>query len=446
MKLTVIGAGGIRMPLFVRSLLRRVERGAAIKEFALTDIRPDRLEVMGRLTRHLVNQAGDPFDVTVTENLDEALTGAQAVVTTIRPGFEQGRITDEVICKNASILGQETVGAGGFAMTARSVPDLLHICKRTRAVADNARILNFTNPAGMVTQALHDAGYDEVVGICDSADNVKDYVALSYDVDVHRIRTRVFGLNHLSATMQVWIDDEDVTEKLMNDDAFLEKWFGIFGIDLVRTLGAFPNEYLYYYLLPSKAVPAMLNESETRGQKVLKLTEAFFAKVGKLEPEALLAHHADCIGKREASYMEYAWKDTDGKQRPDHHLAEGEGYAGVALDVLEASTQQAGEIALSMPNRGAVHWLAHHDVVEITCRVDADGITPIAPPHVPPRLEALVREVKIFETLTVLALRHQSKRAAMWALSAHPLVGFHSSAEKVFAKFAAAHETIGALQ
>lgn len=450
MKLTVVGAGGIRMPLFVRSLLRRVARGTNITTLAMSDIRADRLAIMGDLTRHLVHEAGDPFAVQVESDLDRALEGANAVVTTIRPGFEEGRITDETICKEAGILGQETVGAGGFAMAWRSVPDLLHICRRTRAVTDNALILNFTNPAGMVTQAMHDAGFHEVVGICDSADNVKDFVALSYNVDVQRLRTRVFGLNHLSASMQVRLDDEDITAQLMDDDAFLDKWFGIFGRDLVRELGAFPNEYLYYYLLADQAVPAVLAEAETRGSKTLRLTERFFAATKDAalagDPARLLEHHAACIAKREASYMDYAWKETDRRQRPDHHLAEGEGYAGVALDVIEATTVRPADIALSTPNRGAVRWLADHDVVEITCRVDESGLTPLAPPHVPARLAALVHEIKIFETLTVMSMRHRSTRTALYALESHPLVGFHRTAQQVLDRFIAAHPALGVLQ
>ncbi len=447
MKLTLVGGGGIRTPLFVRSLLRRVSRGSQIKTLALTDIRPERLAVMGRLAQRLVEQAGLKLAIEVEPELDRALAGARAVVTTIRPGFEQGRMTDELICRDAGILGQETVGAGGFAMAARSIPDLLHICARVRAVAPGAPILNFTNPSGMVTQALHDAGYQEVIGICDSADNMKEYIAKQFDIAPARIRLRVFGLNHLSATMQVWIDDEEVTQKLMNDDAFIDRWFGIFGRQLVREFGAFPNEYLFYYLLPEKAVPAVLAEAETRGQKVVRLTDRFFGRAfehGALDdPDALLAFHSACLAERDATYMEYAWKETDAGQRPDHHLAEGEGYAGVALDVLEAASGGGGEIALSVPNRGAVPWLAQHDVVEITCRVETTGVRPIAPPFVPPRLEQLVRQVKIFETLTVLSVLHRRKETAVWALTAHPLVGRSAVAKKLLRRFVAAHAAFG---
>lgn len=447
MKLTLIGGGGVRSPLFVKSLLRRIAGGSQISSLTLHDIRPERLKIMGRLAAYLVSESGLPLTVDVEPDLDRALSGAAAVVTTIRPGFEQGRITDELICKQAGILGQETVGAAGFAMAARSIPQLLHICARTRAVADNALILNFTNPSGIVTQALHDAGFNEVVGICDSADNIKEYVAKQFSADPSRIRTRVFGLNHLSATMQVWLDGEDITERLLKDDEFIDRWFGIFGRELVREFGALPNEYLYYYLLPEQAVPAMLAETETRGQKVKKFTDRFFeqAKGGDLaeDPAALLELHAQCMGERDATYMSYAWQKTDQKQRPDHHLAEGEGYAGVALDVLEAGAEQGGEIALSMPNGEAIPWLAHHDVVEITCHVDGHGVTPIEPPFIPPRLEDLVRRVKIFESLTVLAVRHRSERLAKLALAAHPIVGNDELAAKVYPQFAAAHDALG---
>ncbi len=450
MKLTVVGAGGIRMPLFVRSLLRRIKRGTPVDVLAMTDIRDDHLTIMGQLAKHLAVEAGVDLRVEVEPDLETALVGSHAVVTTIRPGFEDGRITDEGICTAVKILGQETVGAAGFAMGARSIPDLLAICRSARKVCPDAIILNFTNPAGIVAQAMRDAGYDNVIGICDSADTVKDYVALSYDIQPHRITTRVFGLNHLSATMRVCVDGEDITPKLMADDSFLERWFGIFGNDLVRELGAFPNEYLYYYLLPEQAVAGVLAETETRGEKVKQITDRFFAGAADPalahDPTALLQLHTACMSDRNASYMEYAWKDTDAKQRPDHHLAEGEGYAGVALDVIEAKWQEPKEIALIVPSRGTVDCLAYHDVAEITCRVDADGLTPIAPPFVPPRLEALVRELRVFETLTVLASRHQNGRVAKWALASHPRVGLRSIVERVFEKFAAAHPVVRAMK
>ncbi|MDP8222126.1 MAG: hypothetical protein P9L99_02090 [Candidatus Lernaella stagnicola] len=450
MKLTVVGAGGIRMPLFVRSLLRRIKRGTRVDTLAMFDIRPDRLEFMGPLARFLAEEAGVDLRVDVSPDLDTALAGADAVVTTIRPGFEEGRIADERICTEAGILGQETVGAGGFAMAVRAIPELLAICRRAKAVCPAAVVLNFTNPAGIVTQALQDAGYANVIGICDSADNVKDFVALSYDIDPTRIATRVFGLNHLSATTHVSVDGEDITAKLMADDAFLNKWFGIFGVDLVRELGAFPNEYLYYYLLPEQAVPNVLAETETRGQKVKRITDRFFAgaREGRIaeDPAALLALHTQCMSDRESSYMEYAWKETDAGQRPDHHLAEGEGYAGVALDVIDAKWTTPKEIALIVPSRGAVDWLAHYDIVEITCRVDANGATPIAPDAVPPRLRELVSEIRVFETLTVLTARHRSTRLAKWALAAHPLVAMRSVAERVLEEFAATHPAVGELR
>jgi 6-phospho-beta-glucosidase len=449
MKLTVVGAGGIRMPLFVRSLLRRVANGAPVDTLAMTDIRPERLATMERLTRHLVERAGARMTVAADPDLDRALAGADAVVLTIRPGFEDGRIVDEAICRRHGVLGQETVGAGGFSMAARSIPQLLHICGRARAIAPGAVILNFTNPSGICTQALHDAGFARTIGICDSADNVKEYIAVDWGISPDRIRSRVFGLNHLSGTTQVWVDGADVTARLMNDDAFIDKWFGIFGRSLVRELGAFPNEYLYYYLLPEQALAATAAETETRGQKVKRLTDRFFAgaadpAIGD-DPEKLLALHAACLADRSASYMEYAWKDTADGQRPNHQLAEGEGYAGVALDVLEAKWRGPAEMALIYPNRGATAWMAEADVIETTCTVDDRGVTPLPPATIPARLREVVRQVRIFETLTVMAVRYQSAPLGRWALASHPLLDA-APVEKLFADFVAAHAALGAFR
>jgi 6-phospho-beta-glucosidase len=438
------------MPLFVRSLLRRVKRGSPVAVLSLTDVRPDRLEIMGRLAQGLAEQAGAPLRVEIEPELESAAAGADAVVTTVRPGFEEGRIADELICRRHGALGQETVGAGGFAMAARSIPALLDICRRVRAAAPEATILNFTNPSGLCTQALRDAGFDRVIGICDSADNVKEYVAVSFGVDPARLRSRVFGLNHLSATTQVWLDGEDITARLMANDVFLMKWFGVFGVERVRRLGAFPNEYLYYYLLPEQALAAVSAEKETRGQKVKRLTDRFFAGATDPatagDPAKLLALHAACLADREASYMEYAWKDTADGKRPNHQLAEGEGYAGVALDVLEARWEKPQEMALIVPNRGAVGWLAAGDVIEVTCRVDAAGVAPLPPTQIPPRVADLVSRVRIFETMTALAIRHRCARTARWALAAHPLVQSDELAARLYDDFAAAHSAFAEYQ
>jgi 6-phospho-beta-glucosidase len=445
MKLTVVGAGGIRMPLFVRSLLRRVRRGAPVETLGMTDIQPERLAIMERLARHLIDRAGARIAVQADLELDRALAGADAVVLTIRPGFEEGRIADEAICRRRGVLGQETVGAGGFSMAARAIPQLVDICRRVQAVAPQATILNFTNPSGICTQALHDAGFGQTVGICDSADNVKEYVAMSWDIPLDRIRSRVFGLNHLSATTQVWVDGKDVTAQLMNDDAFIDKWFGIFGRDRVRRLGAFPNEYLYYYLMPAESLAATAAEKESRGQKVKRTTDRFFAgaadpHVGG-DPEKLLALHTACLDDRSASYMEYAWKETADGHRPNHQLAEGEGYAGVALDVIEGRWRGPAEMALIYPNRGTVDWLACGDIVETTCRVDAHGVAPLPPPPISGALAKIVRQVRIFESLTAMSVRLRDASVARWALASHPLVGA-DLAGQLFADFAAAHAAL----
>ena len=168
MKLTLIGGGGVRSPLFVMTLLRWQKR-VGVDELCLLDVDERKLSLFGPLCRELVHRGGDPFKVTTTMDAFAALSGTDHVVTTIRPGFEQGRATDERIAFRHGVLGQETTGPGGFAMALRSIPAILGYAKLLREVSPKAWMYNFTNPAGLVTQGVRDAGYDRIIGICDGA-------------------------------------------------------------------------------------------------------------------------------------------------------------------------------------------------------------------------------------------------------------------------------------
>jgi len=167
MKLTLIGGGGVRAPLFVMTLLRWQERIGAT-ELCLMDIDERKLGLIGALCRELAHRAGDPFTIRTTTDAQEALTGADHVVTTIRAGFEQARATDERIALRHGVLGQETTGPGGFAMALRSIPAILGYAQLMQEVSPTAWMYNFTNPAGLVTQALRDDGFTRTIGICDA--------------------------------------------------------------------------------------------------------------------------------------------------------------------------------------------------------------------------------------------------------------------------------------
>jgi len=455
MKLALIGGGSVRSPEFVRGALAFAQ-DLDLREVWLMDIDPARLEAMAPLCQEIARQAGAPFTIHPTTSLDDALREASIIVTTIRVGFERGRVLDERIALRRGILGQETTGPGGFAMAMRNIPALIEIAQRAEALAPRAWTFNFTNPAGLVAQALLAAGYPRVIGICDSANTAQQDVARWLGRPVDEVKTEVFGLNHLSWARAATVEGRDVLPRLLADRAFInDTHLRFFGADLVQRIGMFLNEYLFYFYYRDIAVERIRAEELTRGEEVEMLNRELFPQLRELAPaEALRAYDA-YNQRRSASYMAYAESDealreerlhpTEHTQPAHHAQAEVGGYAGVALRSGLALTQDRPlRIALNVPNRGAIAGFAPDDVVEVTCNVDGRGVQPIAIGEVPEAQYLLMRAVKRYERLAVDAILQRDRGLAVEALAAHPLVGSYALAEGLLADYMDAHrEYIG---
>lgn len=456
MKLALIGGGSVRSPEFVRGALA-FAHDLDLREVWLMDIDPARLGAMTPLCEEITRQAGAPFRIHPTTTLDEALRDASIIVTTIRVGFEHGRVLDERIALRRGILGQETTGPGGFAMAMRNVPALINIAQRAEALAPRAWTFNFTNPAGLVAQALLAAGYPRVIGICDSANTAQQDIARWLSRPVDEVKTEVFGLNHLSWARAATVEGREVLSRLLADDAFLnDTHLRFFDADLVRRIGMFLNEYLFYYYYRDVAVERIQAEELTRGEEVELLNRDLFPALRALPPADALRAYDAYNQRRSASYMAYAETDAALREerlhpteqtRPPHHAqADVGGYAGVALRTGLALTQDRPlRIALNVPNRGAIAGFAPDDVVEITCNVDGRGVQPIAIGEVPEAQYLLMRAVKRYERLAVEAILGRDRVLAVEALAAHPLVGSYALAEQLVADYMDAHrEYIGA--
>lgn len=456
MKLALIGGGSVRSPEFVRGALA-FAHDLDLHEVWLMDIDPARLGAMTPLCEEITRQAGAPFRIHQTTALDEALRDASIIVTTIRVGFERGRVLDERIALRRGILGQETTGPGGFAMAMRNVPALIDIAQRAEALAPRAWTFNFTNPAGLVAQALLAAGYPRVIGICDSANTAQQDIARWLSRPVDEVKTEVFGLNHLSWARAATVEGRSVLSRLLADDAFLnDTHLRFFDADLVRRIGMFLNEYLFYYYYRDVAVERIQAEELTRGEEVELLNRDLFPALRALPPSDALRTYDAYNQRRSASYMAYAETDAALREerlhpteqtRPPHHAqAEVAGYAGVALRTGLALTQDRPlRIALNVPNRGAITGFAPDDVVEITCNVDGRGVQPIAIGEVPEAQYLLMRAVKRYERLAVEAILERDRDLAVEALAAHPLVGSYALAGQLVADYMDAHrEYIGA--
>jgi 6-phospho-beta-glucosidase len=452
MKLTIIGGAGVRTPRLIPAIVRRAER-LNLQEVWLMDTDARKLELIGGLCQAVAKRYAASFQVILSSDAREAIRGASHVITTIRPGLEQGRATDERIAFKHGILGQETTGAGGFAMAMRSLPIILDYCRLVDELAPGAWIYNFTNPAGLVVQGLHYAGVQRVIGICDSANGAQNAASGYLGIPRERIRHEVFGLNHLSWTRSVRIDPEpdggggeEVLPALLSDSKFVQAThMAMFDPDLRARMGMFLNEYLHYFYHRDEALAALLAKSETRGEEIVRLTHELLERLEAVDAphnlEAGLAVYHEMMGKREATYMAHA---RHGDTQPTGAAnIESEGYAGVALGCVEAiATDKPLFTGLNVPNRGAIAALRDDDVVEVSCLVDAAGPRPIIIGELPEAQYLLVRAVKRYERLAAQAILQRSRQLATEALMAHPLIGSYPLAKTLVNEFIEAHHAI----
>ncbi|GAC1356303.1 MAG: glycosyl hydrolase [Herpetosiphon sp.] len=451
MKLTVIGGGGVRAPLFVTSALRRAAQ-IGLDELCLMDLDGGKLELIGGVCRAVARRAASNVRITTTTDARAALTGASHVVTTIRVGNEQGRVLDERIALRHGVLGQETTGPGGFAMALRSIPAILAYAELLEEVSPGAWLFNFTNPAGLVTQALRDRGFERTVGICDSANAAQLAVSRRLHIDLHRLEAEVFGLNHLSWCRSVRLDGVDQLVPLLHDPTFLAgSMLNMFDADLVQHMSLWLNEYLFYFYYAEQAVERIMSSDRTRGEEIVDLNRRLLELLRSTDvighpDEALRAYYA-YQARRNATYMHYAQPEAPTPSEADDQAAvesagieEGEGYAGVALDLIEALTQgRPLHIALNVPNGASITGMHATDVVEVSCVVDRAGIRPVQIGEIAAAPHALMQSVKLYERLTVEAIQQRSRVIAVDALMAHPLVLSYSRATSLVNDYLEAH-------
>jgi 6-phospho-beta-glucosidase len=398
MKVAVIGAGSTYTPELVS--------GLDVDDLVLHDIDGPRLEVVGGLARRMLDQRDSAGRLELTGDLDRALDGADFVLVQIRVGGQAARLRDETVPLACGCIGQETTGAGGFAKAMRTVPVVLEIAARARELAaPGAWIVDFTNPVGIVTRALLDAGH-RAVGLCNVAIGFQRAMAPMLGVEPDRIVVDQIGLNHLTWVRAVWLDGRDVLPDLLaaHGDEFAEQ------IELPRRLldelGAIPSYYLRYFY----AHDAVLAEQEG-GAKPRAET------VAEIERE-LLRMYADPALVSKPALLE---------QR-------GGAFYSEAATRLVASLSGAGEAVhvVDVRNRGTLTGLAGDDVVELPARVDVIGARPLSQRPLAPELLGLVQHVAAYERLTVQAAVSGDPATGRKALLAHPLVAQWGKAEELF--------------
>jgi 6-phospho-beta-glucosidase len=391
MKVAVVGGGSTYTPELVSGLTR-----LDVDEFVLQDIDPERREVVGGMARRMLARQGFAGGLEVTDELDAAVAGADFVLIQIRVGGQEARLRDETAPLVCGCIGQETTGAGGFAKAMRTVPVVLEIAERVRALAaPDAWIVDFTNPVGIVTRALLDEGH-RAVGLCNVAIGFQRRFAGWLGVKPARVVVDQVGLNHLTWVRRVLLEGEDVLRSLLAahgeelaEDIELPR-------RLLEELGAVPSYYLRYFYAHDAVLREQL-DGEPRAAVVQEIER------GLLD----------------------LYRDPAVDERPDLLMQRGGAYySEAALGLIASLTSGDGAVhEVDIRNDGTLEGLAADDVVEVPARIGRDGPEPLPQEPLAPELLGLVQHVAAYERLTVRAALSRDPVDARKALLAHPLIG-----------------------
>ncbi|HET6867263.1 MAG TPA: 6-phospho-beta-glucosidase [Solirubrobacteraceae bacterium] len=411
MKLAVIGAGSTYTPELVSGLMREQER-IGVRELVLHDIDGERRDVVGGLAARMLERQGYAGALSVTGELDAALDGADIVLIQIRVGGQAARLRDETIPAACGCVGQETTGAGGLAKAMRTVPVVLEIAQRARELSSpGAWIVDFTNPVGIVTRALLDAGH-RAIGLCNVAINFQRQIAGHLGVAPERVLVDQVGLNHLTWIRAVWVDGRDLLGQVIEDFGdTLGHEIGL-PLSLIEQLGAIPSYYLRYFYAEREVVQEQ------------RMTTPRAKTVAEIEQQLLDMYRDPSLAEKPALL----------EQRG------GAFYSEAATQLVASLLSDSGDVqVVDVRNGGVLAGLADDDVVEVPARIGRDGAAPVAQPPLAPELLGLVQHVAAYERLAALAAAGGDREAARLALLAHPLVREYRLAETMLERLLAAN-------
>ncbi|WP_181804083.1 6-phospho-beta-glucosidase [Streptomyces shenzhenensis] len=445
MKLTILGGGGFRVPLVYGALLTDRAEGR-VTEVVLHDLDAGRLSAVARVLSEQAADVPDAPAVTATTDLDEALTGADFVFSAIRVGGLEGRANDERVALAQGVLGQETVGAGGIAYGLRTVPVAVDIARRVARLAPDAWVINFTNPAGLVTEAMSGHLGDRVIGICDSPVGLGRRIARVLGANSKEAWIDYVGLNHLGWVRGLHVAGRDELPRLLADPGLLGSFEEgkLFGVDWLRSLGAIPNEYLHYYYFNREAVRAYQQAEKTRGAFLRDQQARFYEAVAAPGARALDVWDRT-RAEREATYMSEN-RETAGAGERDADDLSG-GYEKVALALMRAiARDERTTLILNVRNRDTLSALDGEAVIEVPCLVDANGAHPVAVAPLPGHATGLVCAVKAVEREVLAAAESGSRMTAVKAFALHPLVDSVNVARRLVEGYTQVHPGLAYLK
>jgi 6-phospho-beta-glucosidase len=435
MKLCVLGGGGARSVFLTKSLVKSAKE-IKVNHIVFMDNNEKKLMKYGVLAKGVANRIDSSIRFDITTDAREALSNADYIISTLRVGGDEARMFDEQTCLKLGVLGQETTGAGGFAMAIRSIPVLIEYCKLAKEVASPGHLIfNFTNPSGIVTQALRSLGFSNVYGICDAPSGFIKQLEEVLGISSDELSIECYGLNHLSWFRNAAVNGKAVqTDLLMNPETYKKTEMRLFDYEMCKINGnCMLNEYLYFYYCREKSLKLINSAEHPRGEMIYYVNK-------ELEEELENVDVGECLEKVFNLYMEaYARRENayfaveSGSNRPHEWKAptmdefiekpdEG-GYAAVALKFIKAVTSgEKTQMVLSVPNEGAIEGLAPDDVVEITCNIDKQGAHPIKIGDIDEFQLQQIKRIKYFERCIIKTILEGDRDAAVKGLYIHPLV------------------------
>lgn len=432
-KIALIGGGGVRTPLVVFGVNEAAEALGA-REFVLYDPDAERLSIMARLGRAIVAKSDGDLHVRETSSIEEAIEGADFVLNSVRVGGIASRASDELASIKHGYPGQETTGPAGAAMALRTVPVALEQARLVEHLSPKAWIVNFTNPAGLITQAISTHTNAKVVGICDTPTELFHNIAHALGARLDEVVCDYVGLNHLGWVRGVRLRGEDVTDRILNDDAILAKLYSapLFDFDMIRALRLIPTEYLFFYYCRRKALENQRKHGSSRGAEVERLNVALIETLRQHldanDPTAAIDAYAAYLNRRSGSYMKLEAEggsafDPDAPFDVDPFRV-ASGYHRIAIDVMSALTgHRPARIVVNTRNGGAVSGLPDQDIVETPSWISADSIQPEPVGPLPDEVLGLVQSVKAYERAAISAAMDAHRLTARKALLIHPAIG-----------------------
>ena len=448
MKLAIIGGAGARVPLVLVGLLR-FHQDLHTDEVVLWDTNGDRQKMVNRICSGMLERYSAPARVRTGKTLQDTLEGADFIIASIRVGGIQTRVLDEQIALSHGVLGQETVGPGGWAMALRTIPPILKYAQMAEKIAPRSWLLNFSNPVGIVLQALLQAGVQRTIGVCDTPRELFESAAAQLKVPSEQAFFDYLGLNHLGWVRSIQVNGKDRLPELLGTRDHLSHLYHVplFKPEYLQTLKLLPTEYVYFYLNAKDAVAKLKQAAKTRGQMVAEQEDELFRAVASAgdDTRQVVAAYDNFLASRNATYfqLETGAKVDEEKMRTAHKelYEKSAGYERIAVDVMRAIASNRPKVfPVDVANNGAIDDLGMRDAVEVPCVIDSNGAKPLAVGSVPHEVQSLLLQVKRYEQLTAQAALEGSARIAKQALAANPLVGNTSLADAMGAEYLQAHK------